>query len=466
MASIRLSLRSRLLLGLAPLLVAASLAWGAVAVFVAHRTASLAYDEALFATAEDIALTVQSRGGDVRMGMSKQSELMVRQNASGDVYYAVYDEHGKILGGDSDLPMVELTSPNQPSSTRMRFRDREVFVMGVKFASGTDSQFIVIVAETGNRRDALYASVLSSMLIPFVGLIALALLAIWFGVHRALRPLLALELAVARHDLDHLTAFEGEDIPTEVGSLVRALNGLVTRLRDASDRQRQFVANAAHQLRTPLAGIQARTELLSRAAGGADSEHLSSLQSLVRRTTRMSQQLLSLARSEPSAVRDQVRNPVDLKALIEAAADDWFRRAIDRGIDLGFDLSLAPISGHAGMIAELLENLVDNALIYTPRGGSVTVSCMSIDAWSIVRVDDSGPGIPVEERPRVVERFYRGVHRVETEGAGLGLAIVKEIAQDHGGVVEVGESLVAGARIEVRFPVAQTAATAQRSSSS
>jgi two-component system sensor histidine kinase TctE len=388
------------------------------------------------------------------MGMSRQSDLMVRQNASGDVFYAVYDEHGKLLGGDGDLPMVALTPPNRPSATRVRFREREVFAMGAKFASGTGSHFTVIVAETGNRRDALYATVLSSMLVPFVGLMALALLAIWFGVHRALRPLLALERAVAQHDLDHLAPFEGEDIPTEVGSLVRALNGLVTRLKDASDRQRQFVANAAHQLRTPLAGIQARTELLSRTAGEANSEHLISLLSLVKRTTRMAQQLLALARSEPGALRGHVRNPVDLKALIEAAADDWFRRAIDRGIDFGFDLSPAQISGHAAMISELLENIVDNALVYTPRGGSVTVSCKSVDGYATVRVDDSGPGIPVEERPRVVERFYRGVHRVETEGAGLGLAIVNEIAADHGAVVEVGESLVAGARIEVRFPVA------------
>jgi two-component system sensor histidine kinase TctE len=232
---------------------------------------------------------------------------------------------------------------------------------------------------------------------------------------------------------------------------VAALNGLLNEVAQASRSQQRFLADAAHQLRTPLAGLQTHTELaLAQPLPQACRAQIEQVHEATIRTARLANQLLALARAEPGARGEAIE--LDLKAIAGAEAEAWVRAALARDIDLGFELEPAPVRGDAFLLREALANLVHNALQYTQRGGLVTVRTGKRGDRSFVEVEDDGPGIPAGERVRVLERFYR-VPGTPGTGSGLGLAIVRDIAAGHGASLVLSDGANSrGCRVAITFP--------------
>jgi len=319
----------------------------------------------------------------------------------------------------------------------------------------------VDVAETTRKRSRAVRDVVISSLFPEI-LIALATIAIvWFGVKRGLAPLARLSEEIHARSASDLRPVDATQAPSEARPLVAALNALLARADESGRNQQRFLANAAHQLRTPLAGLQAHTELVLARELPADlRSDLEQVRDATVRAGRLANQLLALARAEPGGVRAESLAALDLKELVERNVDEWVHRAWSRNIDLGFELAEARVKGDAMMLREAFANLVHNAIEYTPAGGHVTVrtgmrSQAGVPPRPFLEVEDDGPGIPAAERGKVMERFYR-VPGTAGTGSGLGLAIVREIAAAHGAELEIGQGQpnatgASGARVALTF---------------
>jgi two-component system sensor histidine kinase TctE len=314
----------------------------------------------------------------------------------------------------------------------------------------------VQVAETLHKRNRLIWEILAVGLLPAL-FIALATFALaWTGVVRGIAPLASVRaqlLGRAPHDLQPL---DETSAPTEIMPAIEALNRLLERLRQSNEMQQRFLANAAHQLRTPLAGLQMHLELLLCQDLSAETRaEISGMHAATVRASHLANQLLALAKAEARAENSSPASVVDLYNLADGAAHDWVQRAINRDIDLGFMLEHAQVAGDPVLLEELLDNLLDNALRYTPRGGAVTVRCGAELGLPYLSVEDNGPGIPPAAHERVFERFYR-IQGSPGDGAGLGLAIVKEVAQRHRAALQVESpnGNGQGTRVVVRFPLA------------
>jgi two-component system sensor histidine kinase TctE len=270
-----------------------------------------------------------------------------------------------------------------------------------------------------------------------------------------LRPLASLRAEIESRSHRDLSAVSEAQAPRELQPLIRAMNDLLARLSAVLGAQQRFIADAAHQLRTPLAGIKTQTELALRNSPSHEVEAtLRQLHTATEQTTRLVNQLLSLARAEPGAKHQHAIEPLDLAALARECTMEWVPRALERDIDLGFDGSEAAVTidGNAFLLKEMLNNVLDNALRYTQRGGQVTVRVVPENGLARLSVEDTGPGIPERERERVFERFYR-VLGTGSDGCGLGLAIVREIAHGHGAGITLGSGPHGvGTSVQIAFP--------------
>jgi two-component system OmpR family sensor kinase len=315
---------------------------------------------------------------------------------------------------------------------------------------------VVQLAQPLSIRNRVAAGVAWRTLWPLVLLLPLLGLAIWVIVGRGLAPLQRVTSALDTRHPEALDPLPNQRLPQEVQPVVRALNALLARLSTALDTQKAFVADAAHELRTPLAAVQIQAQLVARAQDDASRrEALLDLHEGIARATRLAEQLLALARSEPDG--KGVATKVDLAALLETCVRGYVLVAQERGVDLGIEASEpATVTGDADSLRVMFNNLIDNATKYTPRGGRVDVCLKIKDGHPVAEIADSGPGIPEEERERVFDRFYRvgeSVDRVRTDvaGSGLGLAIVRRIADQHGAAVHLGASVAGGLRVVVTF---------------
>jgi two-component system OmpR family sensor kinase/two-component system sensor histidine kinase QseC len=285
------------------------------------------------------------------------------------------------------------------------------------------------------------------------------LLAGWV-VARALQPLRRVADEVRRRDEQSLAPLPAAGLPDEVAPLVNALNALLERLQHALGTQRAFVADAAHELRSPLTALRLQLQLLGRARDDTTrSEATQGLAASIERASRLVEQLLALARNEPGAAATE-RMALDLGALVRDSLADVAVLAMQRGSTV----LLVPgppvaVLGDRVALALLVRNLVDNALRYSPPGARVELRCLYEGSHPLLRVDDSGPGIPAEDRERVFDRFHRRASGNET-GSGLGLAIVRSIAERHGAEVTLGDSPLGGLRVTVRFAPAAAGARA------
>ncbi len=426
--------------------IAALLALGAVvAYYPSIEPATQAYDQALVDIGLALGSHIRVATSEYRFEVPAAVEQVLRTDRFDSIYYRVLSPAGLEIAGEPQLP----APPGDAVAFNSVYNGQKVRVVSVQTPCGR-SACTVLVAETMVKRERLAREHLLQSLFPDV-LIALATLVIvWFGVKRGLRPLARLSEEIKQRSAGDLRPIDAAGAPEETRPLVGALNGLLEEVSAASHMQQRFLADAAHQLRTPLAGLQAHTELaLAQPMPEACRAQIEQVHRATIRTARLANQLLALARTEPAARSATTR--VDLKAIAGGEADAWVRQSFARDIDLGFELEPAPVQGDAFLLREALSNLVHNALEYSNRGGRVTVRTGRRNGAPFLEVEDDGPGIAREERARVLERFYR-VAGTPGTGSGLGLAIVREIAASHAASVFIEDGAAGGCRVGITFP--------------
>ena len=351
---------------------------------------------------------------------------------------------------------IYYSRPNQqlPELTQLGYSTASTREGEWRFFAIQHHGLTIVVAQPMRVRHQLAASAAWSTLKPFFVLLPVLGVLIWVLVSRGLLPLAKLAHSVQARTPESLEPLLETEVPDEVKPLVFSLNDLLVRLKVALSAQRAFVADAAHELRTPLTALQLQVQLVERAASVEErAVALGELKSGLQRTTHAVQQLLTLARQEPGAVEYRF-DSVNLADLVRHSVVGHERLAEARAIDLGVTQSDAvAVSGDADALRILLDNLVDNALNYTPRGGRVDVSCGLADGQAFLEVADSGDGIPAAERERVFDRFYRrdGEGDGETTGSGLGLSIVRMIVERHGARVTLADSEAGGLLVRVDF---------------
>lgn len=453
------TLRSQLLLWVsAPLL-----ALWVVSTIIDHDVASgfvnLNYDRALLDTALDLGRNVREANNQLYLDLPQPVIEMLISGEQGRFYYRANGPSGEYITGDPDLP----DPPEDAKDDRVTYYNAvyrkepiRAVALRVPVRPGSGKGAIMIhVAEKAILRTDSARQIMLRMMVPQAVLVLLAALAVWFGVGLGLRALTSVRTEIESRSHVDLSPISESDTPYEVRPLVRAMNDLLSRLSAALAAQQRFIADAAHQLRTPVAALKTQTELAVRQVGSGEAqETLRQLHTAADHAARLVRQLLTLARAEPGSHRSVMRERLDLQALARETAGDWVPRALNRGIDLGFDdrSSAAEISADPFLLRELLNNLIDNAINHTPQGGHITVRVVQNGGRPTLEVEDDGCGIPEDERDRVFERFYRSAGGTP-EGCGLGLAIVREIAQGHGATATIhsgaGER---GTRIVIAFP--------------
>ena len=444
----RESIRWRLLMFLVPALLLLVAAAAALSYVVALRVAISVYDRSLLDPVLDMAENVRIGAAGPQLDMLAQAQEALLYDSEDRLVFQIRDAAGKIIAGEPDLGPPPSLEPGERLFFDGVHRGQPLRIAATK----SDAGVLVQVGETLNKRRRLVWEILAAEFVPTL-LIALASVGLaWTGVAHGMAPLGRVRadiLGRAPHDLRPL---EERTAPVEIAPAVEAFNRLLAQLRESSAMQQRFLANAAHQLRTPLAGMQMHLELLlQRDLAPEVRREIEGMHATALRAGHLANQLLVLAKAEAGTDRAGHAHAVNLLAIAEAAAHEWVPRAIARDIDLGFELQDSVVTGDASLLSEALGNLIDNALRYTAPGGTVTVRCGHEDGAPYLAVDDNGPGIPGWARERVFERFFR-IEGSPGEGAGLGLAIVKEVAERHEARVNIDASRGSGTRIVIAFP--------------
>ncbi|WP_283745232.1 sensor histidine kinase [Sideroxydans sp. CL21] len=378
-----------------------------------------------------VARILKVEDGQVRFDMTPQTEHLLRTDQLDTEFFLVIGPEGKIIAGDAGLNTFE----EEISPGESRYVDRQIggrsirmLIYGVACGPNTCQ---VRIAETLVKRNKLH---LQALIATFLSIVALGLTTaavVLVAVRHGLRPLQELRAQLAERSLDDLRPLDVPKIPGEVQPLVTALNQLFHRLNEASKAQKSFLADAAHQLRTPLSALQTESEL-ALLEPHPESLH-STLERLNRsatRATKLANQLLTIARADPSVQIKSDFAPVDLKEIASWAANEWSHQAIMSGVDLGFELDTAFVNGQTVLLQEMLSNLIHNSIEHAGKNARITVRTFTSGHASILEVEDDGPGIPEDDREKVLQRFFRG-RNANGSGSGLGLAIVSEIARIH-----------------------------------
>ena len=372
--------------------------------------------------------------------------------APDSIVYALRDSQGRLLAGDAQLPAVPMTSETSQLIAMAQVDHHSVRTLTTRF----DTPAGVIIITTADMRPgtepAARYGFMSTLLWDFVQL-DVTLVLVWVGIQLGLRPIRRLRNEIAERSPLDLRPIMESSVPREIAPVVVTLNRLFQMLRTAVQSQQQFIANTAHQLRTPIAGMQAQLDLLAaEEAAQPIKSRLLTLQAGIRQLAHAANQLLTLARADPAANVATKNQLVDLQAIVGEVVAKFFDRALQTNIDLGVDARPASVHADPSLLDDLLSNLVDNALKYTPAGGSVTASVGTQNGRSFLAVEDTGPGIPEADRQRVRQRFYR-LPNSPGHGSGLGLAIVEEVAHLYGASVSIGAGAKdTGTRIVVLFP--------------
>jgi len=451
------SLRSRLfVLIILPLFLVAGAA-GAVRYVMAERMSQRLYDNTLLTVALTISREVVLSEGDVLT----EKLLESLTNVLGDpVYYRIEGPEGRFVTGYSEPPPfpegAEILTGVPYFYDALNFDRRVRAVTLREFIA--EPQFggwvTVDVWQTVNQRDALSLQLLSQSIGIMAVVVLAAALLVWFGINLGLRPLLQLREAVAQRSSDDLRAIRRK-VPKEVRNLVGAMNALFERLAEAFATRDAFISDAAHQLRNPIAAIQAQAEAAQTAP---DEETLrtrvAALSETARKAGRLTQQLLSMEKARGRKSLD-IRSQVDLAALVKELCLSFAETYMRKGCDISFDISgtPCPVLIDPIMITEAIENLLDNASRYGCReGGEIAVRLSFTQSSAIIRVQDTGPGISGESDDRLFDRFFRGQDDA-SGGCGLGLAIVRDVAQAHAGEARLAKSET-GAAFELEIPIA------------
>ncbi len=439
---------------------------------VAQGIANKPFDRALIYNAHALAQLVTVQRGRPQFNLPQSASEILRADDSDSVYYQVLGPRGEWLSGERDLPPPPEEETPQPGDVRLRDAelrgvDIRVAYIWVRVPVEGNPLALVQVAETREKRSVLATEIIKGVMVPQFVLLPLAVLLVWLALARGIKPLNQLEERIRARSPDDLSPLDHKTVPLEVAPLVSSVNDLLTRLNDSLATQKRFLADAAHQLKTPLAGLRMQADLAQREGTNTD-ELKQSLKQIGRssiRATHTVNQLLALARAEASGAQ-MTQQRCDLARLTMDVVRDSVPRAMDKRIDLGYDGAEpgAPgvwLDGNPTLLKELVRNLVDNAINYTPssddRPGVVTVRVLA-DTFGrvlLLQVEDTGPGVPESERELIFQPFYRALGS-EADGSGLGLPIVQEIARQHQAEISVEDARPGqtppGARFTVRFP--------------
>lgn len=431
---------------------------------IAHKLATdfvtQAYDRSLYDAALDVSRRLRLRDGRLSVDLPPAAVDMLEFDDLDQVYYEVRSSSGEYVAGRNELPRPAITADRRPQYYYGMHAGESLRLVALRVPFDPDNEdelALVVVGETLIKRRALAQDILVAVALTQLAVIAMVSLAVYLGVGHGLLPLVRLRQQIESRSHRDLAPLSETETPREVRPVVHAINELMQRLERALSAQRRFVADAAHQLRTPLAGLKTHAELALRETTiEGMRERIQALTQATDRSARLANQLLSLARAEPESSASQALALLDLNPVARETTADWVPRAIERDIDLGFNPSPVPVEvrGNAVLLGEALANLLDNAIRYGRAGGRVTVSVERTDAAALLAVEDDGPGIPAKDHERVFERFQR-LADAATEGCGLGLAIVREIAQMHDATATIEEgSGGTGTRVSIRIPLA------------
>jgi two-component system sensor histidine kinase TctE len=368
------------------------------------------------------------------------------------IKFALRDAQGRLLAGDVQLPAVAMSNDTSQLFAMTQVDHRSVRSLTTRFDTPAGVIAITVADARPTIEPAARFGFMSTLLWDFVQLDA-TLVLVWVGIQLGLRPIRKLRDEIAERSPFELRPIVESSVPREIAPLVVTLNRLFAMLRSSVQSQQQFIANTAHQLRTPITGMQAQLDLLAAEPDAQPiKERLLTLQVGIRQLAHSANQLLTLARADPAANIAAKNQPVDLSAIAGEVVAKFFDRALLAHIDLGLEARPAGIHADPSLLDDLLSNLVDNALKYTPAGGSVTVNAGQQSGRPYLAVEDNGPGIPEAERQRVRQRFYR-LPNSPGHGSGLGLAIVDEIAQLYGASLVIGPGAGGlGTKVVLLFP--------------
>lgn len=433
----------------------------AITYLVAKSIANQPFDDALEDRVTVLGQQIRSIDGRAAGALAPAARDILRADDVDSVYFVLAGPDGAILDGDRDLPRPRLTDGDERArSGAVEFRNDSIHGVPIRVAytyvnldplhqraihpPEAPPLALVQVAETLDKRAHLANEIIRGVILPQFIILPVILGLVWFALSRGLSPLAELQQRIRARPQDDLSPIDPRQVPEEISPLVGSFNDMLERLGETVEMQKRFIADAAHQMKTPLAGMRMQSELALRQVDPLEIHR--SLEQLAKSSesaTRLVNQLLALARAENQPQAGLAFDAIDLAALARETVQDWVQASFASRIDLGFeppDPIDAPIliAGQPLMLREMLSNLIDNALRYTPGEGSVTVRVRRDGAGgpALLEVEDTGPGIAPMERERVFERFYR-ILGSNTQGSGLGLAIVREIAQQHGAEIDI-----------------------------
>ena len=433
---------------------------------VAEGIAKVPFDRGLLQNASVLAQLVKSDASQVSFHLPSTSAIFLRADDTDKVYFQVLGGSSELLGGDAHLPPPQ--DDEKLVTDELRLRDDMLDGMPIRVAyiwvrvePSQARPALVQVAETLEKRSVLAHEIIKGVMLPLFVILPLSVLLVWLALSRGIKPLSELEDRIRQRKPEDMSPLDEQTVPSEVVPLVSSINDLLERLQGSIATQKRFLADAAHQLKTPLAGLRMQADLAQRSDANADDlkQSLKQIGRASMRATHTVNQLLALARAESSGASMNMQN-CDLSVLTMEVVKDSLPRAMDLKIDLGFegpDTGTAIVRGNATLLKELVRNLIDNALNYTPSNtqlpGVVTarVNGNEESGWQL-EVEDSGPGIAATERARVFEPFYRVLGN-EVDGSGLGLAIVLEIAEKHQAFVALSDTQPGQAPPGARFTV-------------
>ena len=448
-SSIRLSLLKWLIV---PILLA-NLVGAGLTFWLAWAPTRVAWDQSLADAVWALIPRLKEVNGIVAIDLPTQAEQVLRVDHFDSIFFVVRDATGNTLAGDHDFPALSSAfSVDEPHADDGEMRGEPVRIITLKTAIGSHT-LLLGVAETLRKRVQSRQVIILSLLLLEALLTCVAVAIAWVAVKKGLQPLRQIQDDLNQRRPTDLSPVVEPNAPIELQPVLVAVNGVLQRAQDSAMAQQRFLANVAHQLRTPLAGMKIHLEWLAHGQElGSEAAHtISMVLSSTNRMIRQTNQFLALARAEPSQLAHAHFEIVALDELVAEAVQHFVQQANLRRIDLGFELQRANVKGDRFLLHDLVDNLIDNAIRYTPVGGTVTVRCWQGAAGCILVVEDNGPGIAELHRRAIFDRYYRidGT----TAGSGLGLAIVRDIVVDHDAHLSVNTGPGGiGTNFQVQFP--------------
>ncbi|BAO80788.1 signal transduction histidine kinase [Serpentinimonas raichei] len=477
----RLRLSRQLLLWLLLPQIVLWAAGGAAAYRLAASYVDQALDMGLAQSSRALARQLKPLGDGLLIDFPRAAQAILEADPQDRQFYMVSSPPGSFILGNHTLPppppeVQANPQPDQPffydglmpsmpgSDTLVQVRVVALYqLLDAEFGAARQ-QVLIQVARSKTTRQQLVERILVDMLLPLSTLMVLMSLIVWFGIQAGLAPIRRLTQQVEGRAASKLDPIELDGAPLELHALAQALNTLLADARQHLEQQRRYIGDAAHQLRTPLAGLKAQTELalqqLETSERAELRQRLAKVHESAARSAHLVNQLLSLARSEPGAPLPQMQR-TDLLALLQTVVAEWVPKALRAQIDLGWehrDGAAAWVWAEPTLLREVLSNLIDNAILYAGRGAEITVGLDSASEPLQIWVRDNGPGIAPELRERAFERFFRGTQ--QGNGCGLGLAIVRDIVQRHGGEVALRHPSEGGLEVRISLPAMEAPAPA------